>query len=71
MFLTESELETLTGYRLPGWQRRWLTKHQWTYEIAANGRVVVSRAYAESRLNNIQAIKAKPALNLDAIRKRA
>ncbi len=71
MFLTSAELETLTGYRLPGWQRRWLINHQWTHEIAANGRVVVSRAYAESRLNNLSTVKPKPPLNLEAIRKRA
>lgn len=70
MFLTNSELETLTGYHLPGWQRRWLSKHQWTHEIAANGRVVVSRAYAESRMTGLP-VKREPLMNLAAIRKAA
>ena len=70
MFLNQSELETLTGYSVSGWQRRWLDNHQWTYESAANGRVVVSRAYAESRLSGIEH-RTKPTLNLAAIRKSA
>lgn len=70
MFLTNSELETLTGYATAGWQRRWLTKHQWTHEIAANGRVVVSRAYAESRMTGLP-VKREPLMNLAAIRKAA
>ena len=69
MFLNQSELETLTGYSVSGWQRRWLDNHQWTYESAANGRVVVSRAYAEARLSGIH--RSKPSLNLAAIRKSA
>lgn len=70
MFLSQSELETLTGYRVAAWQRQWLDNHHWTYESAANGRVVVSKAYAESRLSGIQQ-RTKPALNLAAIRKSA
>ena len=70
MFLNQSELETLTGYAVSGWQRRWLDSHQWKYESASNGRVVVSRAYAESRLSNTQT-RAKPVMNLAAIRKSA
>ena len=55
MFLTQSDLEALTGYAQPGRQRRWLDSHHWIYENASNGRVVVSKAYAESRLSNSQA----------------
>ena len=68
MFLTPSELETLTGYAQNGRQRRWLDSHQWRYESAANGRVVVSRAYAESRLSGIPQKKEwEP--NFDAFKK--
>ena len=70
MFLNQSELETLTGYAVAGWQRRWLDSHQWRYESAANGRVVVSRSYAESMLSGVTQ-NLKPVLNLAAIRKRA
>jgi hypothetical protein len=70
MFLSQNDLETLTGYAQAGRQRRWLDSRHWIYESAANGRVVVSRAYAESRLSNTQT-RAKPPLNLAAIRKSA
>lgn len=36
MFLTQNELIELTGYEMPGWQRRWLNAHHWVYETAAN-----------------------------------
>lgn len=68
MFLTQSEIATLTGYATAGWQRRWLTKHQWTYETRRDGRVVVSRTYAESRMTGLP-VKREPVMNLAAIRK--
>lgn len=71
MFLTQSELEALTGYAQLGRQRRWLDSHHWIYENASNGRVVVSKAYAESRLSNSQPARVKPAMNLAAIKKAA
>jgi hypothetical protein len=68
MFLTPEELKTLTGYELAAWQRRWLDSHGYKYERAANGRPVVLRAYAESRLSGtVQEQGWKP--NLEAIRK--
>ena len=63
MFMTQDELATLTGYSLPAWQRRWLTKHGWIFDTARNGRVVVLRSYAESRLSGTQ-VKPEPAMNL-------
>lgn len=50
MFLTAAELVTLTGYQRHADQRRWLTERAWVFETAANGRPVVTRSYAESRL---------------------
>lgn len=71
MFLTPEELKTLTGYEVAGWQSRWLHRHNWVHERAANGRIVVSRAYAESRLSGVQQAKPAVVMNLDAIRRRA
>jgi hypothetical protein len=70
MFLTPEELKTLTGYELAAWQRRWLDSHGWIYERARNGRVSVSRAYAESRLSGT-VVKREPAMNIDWMKKRA
>ena len=68
MFLTPSELETLTGYAQNGRQRRWLESHQWIYETRRDGRVVVSKAYVESRLSGIPQ-KKEWAPNFDAFKK--
>lgn len=50
MFLTIDELETLTGYRLPKLQIKWLSDRAWCFEVAGNGKPVVARAYANHRL---------------------
>ena len=70
MFMTPAELSTLTGYALNAWQRRWLNARGWKFEQAANGRPVVSRSYAESRLSD-HPVEKSIALNLDVIRKAA
>ena len=50
MFLTSEELEFLTGYKLTSHQCRWLKFNAWVFVVAAGGRPVVSRAYAEQKL---------------------
>lgn len=50
LLLTESELFNLTGYERFADQRKWLSARGWRYEITANGRPSVSRAYAEKQL---------------------
>lgn len=66
MFLTVDDLKSLTGYSQNGWQRKWLDRHGWRYEVAANGRPVVSRDYAQSRLSDTK--KRAWAPNISAIR---
>lgn len=71
MFLTDDELFALTGYRRNADRCRWLKKNGWTFmRSAITGRPVVSRNYAESRLNGAQIASAKPEpkLNFAAIR---
>lgn len=50
MFLTDLELQDLTGYVTAAGQVRWLEARGWRYERNRGGRVIVSRAYAESML---------------------
>lgn len=50
MFLTVDELKDMTGYQRHADQRRWLTDKGWTFEVSANGKPVVARSYAESRI---------------------
>lgn len=43
--LSEAELERITGYRYPAWQRRWLKAHKWRFDQDRLGRPIVARAY--------------------------
>ena len=49
MFLTDTDLQSLTGYKRPAEQRRWLTSHGWAFEIRADGknRVLIEEAHAK------------------------
>lgn len=47
MFLTESELQELTGYLRPANQRRWLDQNSIPYWISSRGRPKVLRAALE------------------------
>ncbi len=49
MFLTDFDLQSLTGYKRPAEQRRWLTSHGWAFEIRADGknRVLIEEAQAK------------------------
>jgi hypothetical protein len=48
MFLTDADLQSLTGYKRPAEQRRWLTSHGWAFEVRADGknRVLIEEAHA-------------------------
>ena len=51
MILTAEELEAITGFRRPGHQVAELRRRGWRFEVAASGRPIVSRAYAEAKLS--------------------
>lgn len=68
MFLSDTELFELTGYRRNADRCRWLTDHKWTFERSAiTGRPVVSKSYAEAKLSG-GAVRAEPKLNTASIR---
>lgn len=71
LFLTREEVLDLTGYKRNADQRRWLTEHGWQFSEAANGRPVVGRTYAESKMGTATATAKPVTLNLAAIRKAA
>lgn len=70
MFLTNEELEILTGYPRNADRCRWLENHKWIFERAATGMPIVSRAYAEARLSGQSATiqQKQPQLRIAAIR---
>lgn len=55
MFLSDKEIQALTGRKRITLQREWLTLRGWLHEVNAAGRPVVLRAYAESRLSGQRA----------------
>jgi hypothetical protein len=68
MFLTEQDMESLTGYKRPGDQRRWLSKHGWAFEVRADGK---NRVLAEEARNRMLTASSKPRAtepNLSALR---
>ena len=44
MFVTEAELQKLTGYTRPSAQVRWLTRHGWRFSVNALGKPIVALA---------------------------
>lgn len=50
MFLTDIELEELTGYRSSSAQIGWLRKHGWKFVLNRLGQPRVARAYCEAEL---------------------
>lgn len=50
MFLSETDLQSLTGYKRPADQRRWLTSHGWGFEVRADGKNRVLHEEARARM---------------------
>lgn len=50
LFLAPEEVETLTGFKAPGRQIRWLSGKGWRFEQSGSGRPIVARKYAEKML---------------------
>lgn len=50
LFLSKEEIAELTGYKIPALQCRWLKEKGWIFERNNNGRAIVGRAYANTRL---------------------
>ncbi|WP_115616771.1 DUF4224 domain-containing protein [Chromobacterium vaccinii] len=71
MFLSDEEIQALTGRKRVTLQREWLTLRGWLHEVNAAGRPVVLRAYAESRLSGHKAgaiASASPQPNFAALK---
>lgn len=50
MFLSEESLRSLTGYKRPAEQRRWLTSHGWAFEVRVDGKNRVLTEEARNRM---------------------
>lgn len=52
--LSEDELATITGYKAPCFQRRWLTRNEWEFVLTGAQRPVVGRVYARLKLAGLK-----------------
>jgi hypothetical protein len=50
LFLVPEEVETLTGFKSPGRQCRWLHEKGWRFVQSGSGRPIIARRYAEKML---------------------
>lgn len=50
LFLEAEEVETLTGFKSPARQCKWLQEKGWRFVQSGSGRPVVARRYAEKML---------------------
>lgn len=62
MFLTPDEIASLTGYKQPARQIRWLAACGWKFEVGADGLPKVLRAYADARMGAAVAKRQGPRL---------
>lgn len=68
MFLTAAELFELTGRIQPSAQTRWLRRKRWRFELDADGRPKVARAYHDRRMLGDDAKEPGPRPDFAAIR---
>lgn len=69
LFLTSDELKELTDLKISKAQIRWLSKHNYPYEIGASGKPKVLRSFLMEKLNaTFQSNTNKQEPNFDAIR---
>ncbi len=66
MFLSQSDIVELTGYQKPALQRRWLAENNYSFDVRADGRPVVSRAHYESHHERV-IVQRRKAPNLAAL----
>ncbi len=69
MFLSKSELASLTGAKKFHLQRNWLIERGYPFEIRLDGSPVVSKDFILSKLNKSIRSPIKNRVNLDALRK--
>ena len=68
LFLPEGDLISLTGYKRPGDQRRWLGKHGWAFEVRADGKNIVLTEEARGRMLTGTPRHRATEPNLDALK---
>ena len=65
MFLTRTEIESLTGYKTGARQCRWLAANGYSFDVRADGRPALSRDHYESKHAPVR--RRPSAMNLAAL----
>jgi hypothetical protein len=60
VFLTPAEIETLTGYRRPSAQVRWLRRHGYRFTLSGLGEPVVALAEFNRHMVGGRAVHQEP-----------
>ena len=68
MFLSDEQQRSLTGYKRPADQRRWLVDHGWAFEIRADGKNRVLIEEARNRMLTRKSTQRSTEPNLDALK---
>lgn len=66
-FLSQHELEQLTGYAYAKRQIVWLKGHGWVFIVNTRGRPIVSRAHAEEKLGSLSKVRSRTQPNLEHV----
>lgn len=61
LFLVDSEIEALTGYKLSAHQTKWLRAKGWRFELNGNRKPIIARKYAEKMLGCATDAQDQPA----------
>lgn len=56
--LSDEELRDLTGYKVRGYQRRWLEERAWVFVVTRSGRPLVGRHYVRMKLGVTLAVQS-------------
>ena len=64
MFLTDTDISSLTGLSRPSAQIRWLREHDFPHEVGADGKPKVLKSYVQQRLGGTIEVFNEPRLHL-------
>jgi len=60
MFLSDPEMQRLTGYRRPSTQARWLSRRGYRFEVNALGKIIMLSSAVDQKLSPSAASPKKP-----------
>jgi hypothetical protein len=68
MFMTDAELEEMTGLQRPSAQIRWMDRYGIKYVVSAEGRPRVLRSHLERMMDGGKSAGKRPQPNFEALK---